>query len=356
MNQYIFDLGQYQKVELDIVNPTETFKFKLEYYGDASSDSSKLAPQATRIAFFTLVILDEEKLPNLDFGAAIRFIYNDGLFSVSPGSLNWYQLRSDKWRSFPDNSIISTTTKTLSQGFQREDLRPGQTQLGVFGGSAVTFPEDDYDYELYTRYDVTLSAFKSVQNKFSFALPGKNEAFDMEVLGADRAFNFTVSRTTENPHPGASFRSGTNMGLYYLTIQLQGMGKPTYNMVFRYKFDKLRSDVKSGTLSFGYFKNNAYSAFKWEVTSNESSGVISQSASTIDDDMGNPIVLAVLAQSTGSVPSPSSSSPSPATSTSPRGSSSVTKPRDSTGSAPANRGSFVLATLLISMMAMILLL
>lgn len=309
MNQYLFDLGNDQSIELDIINPAIDFKFRLVYDGVSGENADKMAPRETPVALFMLIV--EDDAPGIDFGAAIRLIYNDGLFDFDPSTLSWYEFRSDKWREFVDPSTVSTLTKTVTQGFQKEALKAGgTTYLGVFGGKSVTFPADDYDYDMYDRYNVPFTVKKTIQNKYSFALPGKNEAFEMEILGADREFTFILTRPEQNPNPSAAFPSGTDTSVYFLTVSLQNNARPTYNAVFRYKYQKLPVQVDASTLQFAYFKGSAYNSFTLPASRNELSGVLTQGASSIDDGMPVTINLAIVGSKGTSNPPPASSSPS----------------------------------------------
>lgn len=330
---YNFDLGNDQTAIVDIVSPTQDFSFTLGFSGNPTVNSEKMALKSTPISFFTFQVNDEASVPDLSFGAALRFVYNSDLFSVDPATLSFYQFRSDKWRELPDVSTVETTTKTLTQSFQREFLLPGVNQLGVWGGSDVTFPDDDYDYDLYDRYETPLTVHANVKNTFAFGLPHKGESFEMDILGANMDYVITVERHLSNPNPTINYPSSAVQGIYYFTITNANNVNPVINAVFRYKYTTPLplSGVSTDSLMFYYVQSDAYKEFFEDGERDEN--VITQAASSLDDQLSSPFRL-VLMGDAPAVPSPSpyvppppaqpSPSPSPEPSPSPAPSPSPT--------------------------------
>jgi len=317
VNQYSFQLNdQGERIDLDIVNPNKDFAFRIIYHGANSTLSGKMAQRDTPIAFFTFQIDNEASNKGVDFGAAIRFIYNDALFNVDASSLVWYMFRSDKWRPFENPSENSVTTKTLTQGFQREYLRPGKTEFAVWGGSPVTFPDDDYDYELYDRFDTSMTVTRGVQNKYSFQLP-QGESFEIEILGADRNYNFKLHRETTNPSPSATLPLGANQALKFFTMGIENNARPTYNAVFRYKWKSLPGSVDASSVNIVYLDGNAYKSFIATPSRNVDSGVVTQGASSLDDTLQVNTQIAIVAKGS-STPPPPHPNPSPKPGSSPK--------------------------------------
>lgn len=325
---FTFDLGNNQNAVVDIVSPNVDFSFTLGFSGNTADNSDKMALKDTPVNFFTFQVNDEASKPTLTFGAALRFIYNDALFNVDPATLSMYQFRSDKWREFPDVSTVTVLTKTITQSFQRQFLRPGVNQIGVFGGNSVTFPADDYDYDMFTRYSVPLQIQKTIKNTFAFALPNKGDSFELDILGSNTDYSITVERHSSNPNPGINFPTGTNQGIFYFTITNANNAKPTYNAVFRYKFKTLPNSIPLDSVSMYYVSGGAYTTFTADV--NRDNEVVTQGASSIDDQLSVVTQLVIVGE--GSSPNPSPS-PFPSNSTSP--SPSVSTPAESSNPSPS---------------------
>jgi hypothetical protein len=304
VNEYQFVLDDNnQQAYIDIVDPNESFYFTLQYAPASGSQyDSVAAPRSTPICFFTFTVENQSSMSDLTFGGTLRYIYNKNLFSVNPDTLGIFIYRSAVFRVMQQPSTVTTITSTVTQVFTNNQLMPGTTVFGVWGGSNVTLPANDYDYQLYQRYGVDMNVTANGDQTFKFEGLADYDYISIQIIGSNIDFQFQVFRNTTNPNPNIPFPSGTNTGILYFTVDILDQADPTYNAVFGYTFTSLPDGVDLNSLQIVYVSNGQYTAFSQppSVSGTSTGGTIVQPASTLQDNLQETTQFAIVGKSTGS--------------------------------------------------------
>jgi hypothetical protein len=301
INKYFYPLEFDQTIELDVISPSKDFSFELQHLTESPYPDA-LSPRDTPVMYFKLIV---PQVGDLTFNAVIDYTFNTSALNVPPETMEYVIYRSGRWRYFDSYTQVTVSTQHAAQGFDSSNLKADGTYIAIYGGNTVDLPYDDSDR--YQSFNTEYTASGAL-NQYAFEI-GRGVTIEMDILGPKPSFSFKLTRPTSNPFVNASFPTNIDTVLSYLNLEISGNVKPTYNIVFRYKYDKLLDGVRESTLVFVYYKSNQWSLFTEKTT--RGGFVVTQAATSIQDFTTSLSSIAIVGSTHVPTPPPSPPSPQP---------------------------------------------
>jgi hypothetical protein len=313
--QYQFKINTLESIHLEFHLPSKDFQFILSQSKTSPIQTNIFPDRTTGLFYLKLQILNAPK--DLVFTVEINYIYSNSI-TVVPSSLTIAVLRDQQWKLFAAESAVNIPAHILSQSFRSSELTSlAVTQLVVAGGwlhpppeptiiipqpedtvpqppppPAIPSPsppppppvpeptiiiDDPEPVDPHKQLDTSVPVVKGgSNNNFIFDL-GNGEVFQIGIIGPNRDFSFSLSRSKTNPITDAVYPHATCYLIDFFTFTIEDDSvTPVFTAKFSYTYQELDDVVNPDSLHFLYHYNQKWNYFQLNSNYNPATKTITQ--------------------------------------------------------------------------------